>query len=244
MVAGKRLQNILDLLAKRYETEGKKGELTELRDPFLIGAWHILGHHAKRNGQDRAYEALRRAKGITPGQLLDIIPEKLTTVCQIAGPYDDARARELYAYADEIEEKFGKDFGNVFKKTLPEARKVLELELKKSRAFADLLLMYAGFPVFALDLKIARVLTRLGYGKMRSENDFDKAYKDLQKAVEADSPKSADWLIRAHGLLYRLGNDLCRASNPVCEQCPLNKDCPYVKKHPIKPKEPAIEARS
>ena len=238
MADGKRVQTIVELLAKRYEVEGKKGELTELRDPFQLGAWFILGQHAKRNGQGRAYEALRRAKGISPGQLLDILPEKLATICQIAGPYDDARAKNLYAYADQIEEKCGQDFGKIFKKPLPEARKFLEVDLNKPRAFADFLLMYSGFPVFAIDARIARVLTRLGIGKARPEKDFDKTYKELQKLLETECPKKPEWIIRAHGLLHRHGADLCRATNPACEQCPANKDCPYLKKNPIKPKEP------
>ena len=33
MPALKRLQQLVELLAKKYEVEGKKGELTELRDP-------------------------------------------------------------------------------------------------------------------------------------------------------------------------------------------------------------------
>jgi len=185
MATGKRLQNLIELLAKKYEVDGKKGELTDIRDPFLLGAWHILGQHSKRNGQFRAFEALRRAKGITPGQLLDLLPEKLANICQQAGPYEDARAKNLYAYADEIEEKCGQDFGKIFKKPLPEARKYLEGDLKKPRSFADLMLMYAGFPIFAMDPKVARVLTRVGYGKMKSDKDFDKGYKDLQKLVEA-----------------------------------------------------------
>ena len=235
MAAGKRLQKILDLLAKRYEAEGKKGELTELREPFAVGAWFILGMHAKKNGQGRAYEALRRAKGISPGQLLDIPPEKLTTICQIAGPYDDRRAKDLYAYADEIEEKCGQNFAAIFK-SMPEARKFLEVEMRRSRAFTDyVLLAGAQFPIFAVDLPIARVATRLGFGKMRDDKDFDKSYKDIQKALEAESPKDAEWIIRAHGLLHRHGMEVCKPA-PNCDYCPLTDDCPYYKKNPPPPK--------
>jgi len=239
MPASKRLQKIVDQLAKRYEVEGKKGELTDLRDPFQVGAWSILGHHAKRNGQARAYDALRRAKGVTPGQLLDIAPEKFTTICQTAGPYDDRRAKELYSYADVIEEKCGKDFIKIFKKPLPEARKFIEVELGKTRSFADLLLMYSGFPVFALDPRIARVAVRLGFAKMKSEKDYEKSYIEIQKALEAEAPKKEpDELIRIHGLLFRHGGDVCHLVSPNCENCLVVKECLYVKKHPIKPRDP------
>lgn len=237
MPAGKRLQKIVDLLAKRYEVEGKKSELTELRDPFAVGAWFILGVHSKRNGQARAYEALRRAKGHSPGQLLDILPEKLTTICQLAGPYDDARAKDLYAYADEIEEKCGQDFAKIFKGPVADARKFLEGDLRRSRPFTDFVLMAGGgFPVFAVDQHIARVASRLGYGKMKSEKEFDKSYKDIQKALEADAQKDTEWLMRANGVLHRHGVDVCHVKQPSCDQCPVSEECQYLKKNPFVPK--------
>ena len=78
-----------------------------------------------------------------------------------------------------------------------------------------------------------RVAARLGYTKYKPEKDFDKAYKDVQKAFEAESPKkNPEWTIRAHGMLHRLGADVCIAGMPNCPACPLQKACPYPKKHP------------
>jgi endonuclease III related protein len=242
MPAGKRLQKLVEALAKRFEVEDRKGELTDLRDPFLLGAWYILGQHAKRNGQVRAFDALRRAKGLTPGKLLDIPPEKMASICQLAGPYEDARARELQAFADDIEDKCGQDFAKVFKKPLPDARNFLERVLRKPRLFADLLLMYSGFPVFALDAPALRAALRLGYGKSRTQKPFDKAYLELQAALRAEAPKNAEWMIRAHGLLHRLGVEICQPV-PRCLQCPLVKDCPYPKKHPELLAPPVFERR-
>jgi endonuclease III len=244
-MAGKRLQKIVETLAKRYEAEGKKCELTDLRDPFLLGAWHILGQHAKRNGQARAYEALRRAKGTSPGNLLDLPSDKLAAICQIAGPYEDARAKDLYGYADDIEEKCGQDFGKVFKRPVADARKFLEADLRKTRAFADFLLLYGGNSLlFPVDARVARVATRLGFCKLKSDKELDdKAYKTVQKALEAESPKNAEWLIRAHGLLCLHGNDTCHAATPACDRCPLMDECLYVKKHPPKKPEPQYAGR-
>ena len=246
MAAGKRLQKIVETLTARYEAEGKQAQLTDLRDPFQVGAWYILGQHAKRNGQARAYDALRRAKGVTPGQLLDISEEKLASIAQLAGPYEDARAKDLYAYADQIEEKCGQDFSKVFK-SQAEARRFMETELKKPRPFVDLLLLYGGrFQVFPVDLRVARVATRLGFGKLKSEKELDdKSYRDLQKVLESESTRSADWLVRAHSVLHRHGADTCHALRPACDQCPLAKECPYLKKHPLPPKPAAPDyARS
>ncbi|MEI6233121.1 MAG: hypothetical protein WCT04_08715 [Planctomycetota bacterium] len=233
MASAQRLQKLVELLAKKYEVEGKKGELTDIRDPFLLGTWSIMGEHAKKNGQARAHEALRRAKGINPGQLLDILPEKLHTVCQQAGPYEDARAKRLYQFADDIEDKCGKDFAKVFTKSLNDARSFLEKDLRLGRAFADFLLMYTGSFVFALDEKVVRVAIRLGYTKFKAPKDYEKAYKDIQKTFESESPKkNPEFLTRAHGLLHRLGTDVCTPTLPHCPHCPFLKECPYPKKHP------------
>jgi endonuclease III len=241
---GKHLQKIVELLGRRYEAEGKRAELNELGDPFQLGAWFILGQRAKRNGQARAYDALRRAKGLTPGQLLDIAPEKLAGICQIAGPYEDARAKDLYAYADEIEEKCGQDFSKIFK-SQADARKFLETELRRGSDFVEFLLLYGGkFPLFPLDAAVIRVAVRLGFVKAADgKNIDDKTKKELQRALESEGPKDISWIKRAHGLLHRHGMDLCTATAPHCEQCPAAKECPYLKAHPLPPKDPAAYRR-
>ena len=227
----KRLQKLVALLLPRYEADDSKAELTDLRDPFLLGAWYILGQHSRRNGQARAFEALRRAKGTSPGHVLDLAPEKLATICQLAGPYEDARAKELHAFADDIEDKCGQDFAKLFEKPLAAVRAFLEGELKKPKPFVDFLLMYTGFPVLALDVPIMRLAQRLGYSRAKSDKPSDKLYKELQKALEAEVPKNSEWLIRAHGGLHRLGVEICQPV-PRCLSCPLLKECPYPKKHP------------
>ncbi|MFH0939243.1 MAG: hypothetical protein V1899_08180 [Planctomycetota bacterium] len=234
MAIGKQLQKIVEILIAHYEVEGKNAELTSLRDPFQLGAWYILGQHAKRNSHVRAYDALRRAKGITPGQLLNIPEEKLTSIAKLAGPYEDACVKDLYAYADQIEEKCGQDFSQVFKSQAG-ARKFLETTLRKPRPFVDFLLLYGGrFQVFPVDFRVARVVTRLGFGKMKSPKEMDKkSCYDLQEILESESIKDTDWLIRAHSVLYRYGADTCHDVRPVCKQCPLTQECLYLKKHPL-----------
>jgi endonuclease III len=237
MAAAKRLRSIVEALLPRYEADGKKIELTDLTDPFQLGTWFILGQRAKRNGQARAYDALRRAKGLTPGQLLEIPEDKLLSIAQIAGPYEDARAKELYAFADRIEELCGQDFKKAFK-TERGARKFLENEMQKPREFIDFLLLYGGgFTVFPLDASVFRVAVRLGFGKLKTEKTPDaKAYAALQKLLEAEVANDPKFMIRAHSALHRHGIDTCHAAFPACDQCPLTAECVYLKKHPLPPK--------
>ena len=239
----KRLPRIVEALVKTYEADGKKAELTDLRDPFQLGAWFILGQHARRNGQARAYDALRRAKGLTPGRLLDLPEVKLAAIAQAAGPYDDARAKDLYAFADQVEDKCGHGFDKILKSPA-EARKVLENDLKRPREFVDFLLLYGGrFPIFPIDLRVARVAVRLGLAKSKSEKTLDeKTYKDLQKTLESEAGKDPEALIRAHSVLVRHANDVCHAMAPACGQCALAAECAYLKKHPLPPKVPPPQA--
>jgi endonuclease III len=223
MPVSKKMQKLVDMLAKRYEADEKKGELTDQRDPFLMGAWQILGEHAKRNGQMRAFDALRRAKGITPGQLLDLPEEKLKTICQLAGPYDDQRMKNLYAYADMIEEKCGQDFAKIFKKPINDIRKQLQADFKFQPSFIDLMLMYAGFPVLAVDVRVARAAANLELVKLKNVKAIDeKTLKDVQKKIEPEFPlKETEELLRMHGLFYRLGADLVLGSDPFAPPAPV-----------------------
>jgi len=69
----------------------------------------------------------------------------------------------------------------------------------------------------AVDTHIKRLSYRLG---LSDEQDPVKVEKDLMKIV----PKK-DWIYVSHGLIWH-GRRVCRAANPDCPACLLNKICP------------------
>jgi len=83
-------------------------------------------------------------------------------------------------------------------------------------------------PALAVDTHVFRVSHRLGLAKGKTPEQVER---QLMKVF----PRK-DW-IDAHHLLIFHGRHLCRARNPLCEECPLNLECVYFKK---KGKGPAL----
>jgi endonuclease III len=79
--------------------------------------------------------------------------------------------------------------------------------------------------ILALDSNGLRVLLRLGYGEERKS--YSSTYRSAQEAVEGELKKDFDWLIAAHQLLRRHGQELCKTARPLCSRCPVKSSCRY-----------------
>ena|SRR3989442_1002081 len=53
------------------------------------------------------------------------------------------------------------------------------------------------------------------------------AYLAVQEAIAPQLEPDQDWLIRAHLLMRRHGQTLCRRNRPRCEACPLAEGCVF-----------------
>ncbi len=71
-----------------------------------------------------------------------------------------------------------------------------------------------------VDTHVSRISKRLG---LTTEKTPEKIEKDLMNII----PKK-DWVIFSH-LLIDHGRAVCKARNPGCEKCFLNKLCPFIK---------------
>lgn len=79
---------------------------------------------------------------------------------------------------------------------------------------------YAAIPV---DTHVGRIGTRLGFCK---GND---GVEEKEKKLERHFPKEK-WNYLHHALI-EFGRNICKAKNPLCEECGLQNDCPYFKKN-------------
>jgi len=85
---------------------------------------------------------------------------------------------------------------------------------------ADVFLMFTrDEQVLPVDTHISRVMRRLGVAGKRDD------YETIRAKLEAEVPpeKRRD----AHIALIRFGREVCRARNPLCEECPFNDVCQY-----------------
>jgi endonuclease III len=80
-------------------------------------------------------------------------------------------------------------------------------------------------PILALESNGLRVLVRLGFGE--EKKSYATTYRLVQAAAAAEAKPDCAWLIRAHQLLRRHGQEVCRRSRPQCSDCPLSPECAY-----------------
>ena len=123
-------------------------------------------------------------------------------------------------------EQFGGDVRAAVKRPLPEARKALMKFPSIGAPGAEkILLLSRSHPVLGLDSNGLRVLLRLGYG--REAKGYAATYRSVREAIAPQLEPDCDWLIRAHLLLRRHGQTLCRRRRPRCEACPVAEVCGY-----------------
>lgn len=115
--------------------------------------------------------------------------------------------------------------------------KVLELEPKKARSVlkrfpgigdpgADKILLFCGASsTMALESNGLRVAVRLGYGA--EAKSYATTYRSAIAALEPELERKSARRVRAHELLRRHGQTLCKRSAPVCDACPLTRACRY-----------------
>jgi endonuclease-3 len=80
-------------------------------------------------------------------------------------------------------------------------------------------------PILALESNGLRVLVRLGFGE--EKKSYATTYRLVQAAATAEAKQDCTWLIRAHLLLRRHGQEVCRRSQPQCGDCPLSPECAH-----------------
>jgi endonuclease III len=177
---------------------------------------------------DRRLEVWRRLKkliGVTPAKLFAADQARIAAAIRDGGMRPADRAAKVLACA-EIASEIG-DLDAAANRPLDEARRVFERFPNHGRPGAERVLLFAGaHPVLALDSNGLRVLVRLGFAA--ESKSYDKTYRDVRAAVAPQtSGKEAAWLVRAHQLLRKHGQEICRRTRPECPRCPLRPRCAF-----------------
>jgi endonuclease III len=95
---------------------------------------------------------------------------------------------------------------------------------------AEKILLFARIqPILALESNGLRAVVRLGF--VAEAATYAGTYRAARDALDGQLPSSYppdyDWLIAAHQLLRRHGQELCRRTHPQCPMCPLRSECSY-----------------
>ncbi len=133
-----------------------------------------------------------------------------------------ARLRRVAELALELD--LWPDPAPALRQPLAPARRLLRSFPGTGEPGADRILLFGHHhDVLALDSNALRVLLRLGIGQ--DSDNYQRSYRAAQAAAEALLAPDGAQLIRAHLLLRRHGQELCRRSEPHCAICPLQSRC-------------------
>jgi endonuclease III len=211
------LAEVISALERRYGRPQKPMARSAFESIVFDNACYLVDD-ARR---EAVFADLKERIGTTPADILTANRKLLLEVLAPGGMRPPLRAEKLTTAA-EIATEVRLD--QVMKRPFAEARKELERFPGVALPGAQKLAMvYGGLRVLALESNGLRVLQRLGFGT--PEKDYAKAYRSTQHAIEPELHELKD-LPAAHALLRTHGQALCKATRPMCGECPLANGCP------------------
>lgn len=195
-------------------------------DPFELVLWENVAYLADDDKRARAFAELKKTVGTTPKEILKAKPEKLLAVTRMGGIVPELRAERLRQSAEIVEILLKGRLDAALDESLAKGRKTLRRFPTIGEPGADKILMFAGrYPVFGLESNGLRVLLRLGFAQ--EQKSYSASYRAVQQALAGELPKDCQSLTVAHQLLRRHGQELCKRSQPLCDECPLRESCAF-----------------
>lgn len=201
-----RIKKILNTLEQTYPEAA-----TALRfdTPFQLLVATILSAQSTDKQVNKVTSNLFK-KHSTPYDFAELTPKQLEKEIKSCGLYRN-KAKNIIAASKAIVDKHD---GKV-----PQSLEELVKLPGVGRKTANVVLSNAfDIPAFAVDTHVHRVANRLGLARAKTPL---KTEKELMKNV----PKPL-WG-KAHHWLIHHGRQKCKARNPRCDECPLEKLCMY-----------------
>ena len=195
-------------------------------DPFEQVLWENVAYLADDEQRTRAFSQLRKTVGTSPKDILKARPEKLLAVTRMGGIVPELRAERLRQCSEIVETLLQGRLEATLGESLAKAKKTLRQFPTIGEPGAEKILMFAGkYPVFGLESNGLRVLLRLGFAQ--EQKSYSASYRAVQQALSGQLPKDCQSLIAAHQLLRKHGQELCKRSQPNCDECPLRESCAF-----------------
>jgi endonuclease-3 len=222
----------LPQVVERLQAHYGQPKSPKVAGPWEMILWENVAYLADDDRRLEAFQTLKKRVGTKPEQIILASDEALLEVTR-HGILADHFAKKLHRCAQIALEEFDGDLRPILKLLLPKAKKALQKFPGIGEPGAEKILLFSRtYPVLALESNGLRVLLRLGFGA--EKKSYSTTYRLVQKAIEEGLDKDFTWLIEAHLLLRRHGKDLCRRSDPLCDQCPLAADCEYYQEGDIR----------
>ena len=216
------LVKILDRLESRYGIQ----QPCWCTEPYQFLIWWHCGYPASDAACERGWKSLNEKIGIEPQQLLAASSKDLASALKPGGMVPELRAVRLKEIAARVRDHFAGDLRNALVGPLKDVRKTLKKFPGIADPGADRVLLFGGIaPVAAVPSNCPHVLVRIQRGQDRE--NYAVTYKEAQQAILTELPETFDARIRAYLLLKRHGQDVCKRTKPLCDQCLLNSACAF-----------------
>jgi endonuclease III len=226
MIVRPKTNKSLHYIVARLQTHHGRPRPPQLTDPLDLILFENAAYLLDDERRAAAFQALRDQVGTRPIDILSAPSEALLAVAKLGGMDPARRVEKLRQIAHIALHEFHGDLRSALGLPLPQAKKCLKRFPGIGDPGAEKILLFArAHLVLALDSNGLRVLVRIGLA--REQASYAATYRAAQAAVQDEVGEDYDWIIRAHQLLRRHGQDLCRRSNPLCAVCPLKRGCVY-----------------
>ena len=215
------LPSLIDRLESLYGSPAPPA----VTDPFEMIVADSAAYLVDDDRRARVFARLREEVGLDPEDVLGTPTPVLVEVIRDGGMLPEHRAEKLVKAANTALE-IGLDRLRELIRTDPKkAGKLLQKFPGIGEPGADKILLFSRAKrTLGADSNVLRVLVRLGFGE-GDETHYTRMYRSAAEAVAPQLPEDYPWLISAHQLLRRHGQEICRRSAPVCEACPLTEGC-------------------
>ncbi len=201
----------------------------DVTDPWEMILWENVAYLVDDKRRHEAMKVLRKRVGISPAQILAASADRLLEATGY-GIVPDQNVEKLRRCAEISLHEFDGNLRPILKRPLAQAKKALKRFPGIGDPSAEKILLFChAFPLMPLESNGLRVLVRLGFAEEKPS--YSTTYRLVQEAIRDELVNEYPWLIKAHLLLRRHGQELCRRSKPECEKCPLRKGCPWSIEH-------------
>jgi len=215
----------LPKVVEHLQTHYGEPKVPKLDGPWEMILWENAAYLADNNRRQQAFQTLKKRIGTEPSQILSASDEAPLEVTR-HGIMPEQFAEKLPKCAKNMLEEFDGGLRSVLKLPFPKARKALQGFPGIGEPGAEKILLFSKtYPVLALESNGLRVLLRLGFGE--EKKSYSTTYRLVQKAAVEGLDKDYTWLIQTHLLLRRHGQELCKRSEPMCDKCPLGRECEF-----------------
>jgi endonuclease III len=196
-----------------------------ITDPFEIIVAESAAYLVDDDRRARVFARVRDEVGLCPEDILGTPTPVLVAVIRDGGMLPEHRAEKLVKACNTALEIGLDRLRELIRTDAKKAGKLLQKFPGIGEPGADKILLFSrAKQTLGADSNVLRVLVRLGFGE-GDERKYNQMYRSAAEAVAAQLPEDYSWLISAHQLLRRHGQEICRRSAPLCEVCPLTNGC-------------------